>query len=242
MTTSVIIPARNAGRFIKKAVSSALACRSDEVIVVDHSSDDDTVDQIPRDSAVTVVYAPPGGGPGRAKNVGLKRASGDLVTFLDADDILVNLRDRIKSLEKHSDVDAVFGRIAGLIDSDGLPLADLPFLAWMASADSKNRALGAITADRIALSELPGYFTLMYRRSLLEEIGPFDETLDRAEDFDLAYRCALKKPIGFIDLPCVMYRIHDANTSVARSHHGRIIVRPETREAHTRALRKHGLV
>lgn len=249
MKLSIIIPAFNAARFIERSVRSAAACAaqlgpgvSTEIVVVDHGSTDCTADAVPTDIKLRLLRIAPGGGPARAKNVGFEVAYGDLITFLDADDVMVDLKARVGE-------GATFGRIAGLIDENDAPIADLAFDSWVASSDTRNRGIGSIDAERIALSQLPGYFTLVYPRWLLERIGPgpFDESLDRAEDFDLAYRCALMlerdglPAIKFVDSPCIQYRVHGNNASILLDSKGRIDVRPETRAAHQRALLKHGL-
>lgn len=251
MKVSIIVPAFNAARFIGRAIQSVFTCAAGlnfELIVVDHASTDGTREAVdaalPEGCGLRIVSAPVGGGPARAKNVGFEMSRGDLITFLDADDVMVDLKARVEQMHWN----AVFGRIGGLIDENDAPVSDPAFDAWVASCDAKNRHAGTISPQRIARSELPGYFTLLYRRSLLErEVfrmgtapGPFDESLDRAEDFDLAYRCSLDGPIEFVDAVSVLYRVHDSNMSVVRRDYG-VVVRPETRAAHQRALQKHGL-
>lgn len=243
---SVIIPARNAERFIEESIRSALDCGADEVIVVDHASSDNTrsvASMFEPLKFVRMVSAEAGGGPARAKNVGFAASRGDLITFLDADDILTDLHDRAEALapppQKGGRYQAVFARIDDIIDGNGQRAQALGLRTWLIGA--YNRVVDAVPADRVARGYLPGYATLMYRRELLEKVGPFDETLDRAEDFDMAYRCALVEPIGFVNRPCYLYRIHDANTSVVNVG-SEVLPRPETRAAHRRALAKHGLL
>src|ERR1700733_8382922 len=86
---TVVIPAFNAGRIITAALQSVFGqtYRDYEVIVVDDGSTDDTASQLAewRDR-LTYVYQP-NGGPGSARNEGLRRARGRLIAFLDADDV-----------------------------------------------------------------------------------------------------------------------------------------------------------
>jgi len=262
---SVIIPAFNAAPFIRQAIASVRDCATDskaiELIVVDHASTDETaavalaaLEAIP-DIQTFLVSAPAGGGPARAKNVGFAASTGDLVTFLDADDVMVDLKARVEAIGSKG---AVFARIAGLIDENGHPFSDRTFDSWVASCDGVHANFGRISVDGVAQGQLPGYFTLLYSRSLLERMsfrtlyeklyrpigsvaGPFDESLDRAEDFDLAYRCAREiGSIDFVDVPSVLYRVHGSNSSIFRGPNG-ILVRPETRAAHRRAMQKNGL-
>lgn len=250
-TVSIIIPARNSASFIVDAVESVYRQigYSFEVIVVDHASTDDTATAVsrinPNETAgdLRIIKAPDGGGPSRAKNIGISHAKGEFVTFLDSDDVRVDesIEHQLKTLRDHPEAGSVFGRIAGLMDSAGTPILDKSFYSWLAASNALNRERGCITPDRIAANELPGYFTLLYRKSLIDAVGKFDETLSRAEDFDFAYRCAKQAPMLFLDAPCVFYRIHDKNISIMKDAAGRVMSRPETKIAHRRALQKHGL-
>jgi succinoglycan biosynthesis protein ExoO len=91
-TVSVVIPARNAARWIKTAVSSVAtqtlaAC---EVIVIDNASTDDTC-AVVKQLQVTIpelilVRNPRDLGVGASRNIGIRRATGDWIALLDADD------------------------------------------------------------------------------------------------------------------------------------------------------------
>jgi glycosyltransferase involved in cell wall biosynthesis len=87
---SVIIPTYNGSVVVKETISSVLAQTwSDlEVIVVDDGSTDDTraVVENLRDSRVRYFYKT-NGGPASARNLGLSKAEGDYITFLDHDDL-----------------------------------------------------------------------------------------------------------------------------------------------------------
>lgn len=85
---SVIIPAYNASRTIEQAVRSALEQRHREleVLVIDDGSSDDTAERADR-MGVRVIRQP-NQGPGAARNQGLEAARGELIQFLDADDVL----------------------------------------------------------------------------------------------------------------------------------------------------------
>lgn len=85
---SVIIPAFNASRWIAETIASVRAQTypSVEILVVDDGSTDDTA-SLAREAGAVVLHTH-GGGPGGARNAGLAHARGELIQFLDADDLL----------------------------------------------------------------------------------------------------------------------------------------------------------
>lgn len=90
---SIIIPAYNVERYIHRAIESSLdqTCRDVEVVVVDDGSTDQTWDVIQQYAAEDcrlIAVANKNGGVSKARNEALRRARGEYVLFLDADDWL----------------------------------------------------------------------------------------------------------------------------------------------------------
>lgn len=110
---SVIIPAYNAAAFIEEALRSVLVQthRNLEVIVVDDGSKDATalIARSIGDPRVRVV-SQPNGGVSAARNTGLGLATGEYISFHDADDSMepTNLAEKLQALRVY-DVDWVFG-------------------------------------------------------------------------------------------------------------------------------------
>ena len=87
---SVIIPAYNAGAFIKKSIESVLAQTVEgfEIIVVDDGSEDNTGDIVKSINDCRVRYMRQlNGGVSSARNTGILNANGEYICFLDADDV-----------------------------------------------------------------------------------------------------------------------------------------------------------
>jgi len=116
-SVSVIIPARNAARYIRQAIESVLKQREGEadpnldVIVVDNASTDDTGDCVQRcfGSKVRVLNEPKPGAA-CARNAGIAAASAPLLAFLDADDLWLpgKLDEQVAVLATHPEVSLVF--------------------------------------------------------------------------------------------------------------------------------------
>jgi glycosyltransferase involved in cell wall biosynthesis len=171
--TSVIIPVRNGAKFVAEAIGSALAQldQADEVIVVDDASTDDT-------RAVVASVADPrvrllkgsGRGVSSARNIGLVAATGEYITFLDHDDLWPPERHRtmVSILADNPQVDAVYGRMR--VNFDGVE----PSHKWE-RMDGNEHLLNSLC-------------TSLFRRSALDRIGGFDESMPFAEDSDYVLR------------------------------------------------------
>ena len=87
MRVSTIIPAYNSANWIAQAIESVQAQTypSDQIIVVDDDSSDDTA-EVAEASGAEVLRMPKNGGSPAARNMGLSHASGDVIALLDADD------------------------------------------------------------------------------------------------------------------------------------------------------------
>nr|MCR5372336.1 glycosyltransferase family 2 protein [Solobacterium sp.] len=85
---SVIIPACNAQKYISEAIDSVSAASTSiplEIIVVNDGSTDGTSDIVSSMNAILLEKEK--GGAASARNAGLKASSGELIAFLDADDV-----------------------------------------------------------------------------------------------------------------------------------------------------------
>jgi teichuronic acid biosynthesis glycosyltransferase TuaG len=107
---SIITPVYNAESFITDTIDSVLTqtYQDWEYILVDDCSTDNSVELIRTkyadDSRIKVVCSPCNGGAGVARNLGLDNASGDLIAFLDADDLWQpdKLTKQLVFMQKHN--------------------------------------------------------------------------------------------------------------------------------------------
>ncbi|MDQ1738497.1 MAG: poly(ribitol-phosphate) beta-N-acetylglucosaminyltransferase, partial [Pseudonocardiales bacterium] len=122
LRVSVIVPVYNPGPHIEPLITSlgaqTLPRDEFEVIFVDDGSTDDTperLDQVVANrSNMTVLHEPNSGWPGRPRNVGIDRARGEYVLFVDHDDWLgVEALQRMTDFARANASDIVIGRYAG---------------------------------------------------------------------------------------------------------------------------------
>lgn len=208
-TVSVVMAAKNYGRFIAQAIESVLAqtFAGWELVVVDDGSSDDTeavVRPFLVDHRVRYVRSDTLG-QSRAKNLGLGLTTGAFVAFLDADDawLPTKLARQLATLDADPAVGVVFsGR--RIIDEAGteLPAAAPP------SADHRGDVLGAIFRKNFVC-----FSSAVVRRAVFDHVGGFDPTLDLAIDYDLWLRVATHYRFDFAPEPLVLYRTGHGNLS-----------------------------
>ena len=119
-SVSVIIPVYNGGRFIEKAINSALQqTEVDQVIVVNDGSSDETLEVVEqlqsRDSRIQICHHKNKENRGRSasRNLGIKKAIGNYIAFLDADDYFLPNRftNDKKIFHQNNLVDGVYNAI-----------------------------------------------------------------------------------------------------------------------------------
>src|SRR5262249_15019068 len=127
---SVVVPAYNAERTLRETLDSVLGqtLQDFEVLVVDDGSSDATA-AVARDAGDprVRVLSVPNGGVARARNLGIQEANGDLIAFLDADDLWRprKLERQVEALEARPRAGMSF-TAALRIDADGDPLGPMP--------------------------------------------------------------------------------------------------------------------
>lgn len=204
---SVIMPTFNRREFLQPAIESLLdqSFAHWELIIADDGSDTDTrsyLQSLHAPPRVKVMWLPHSGRPSAVRNAALREARGEYVAFLDSDDLWLprKLEMQIASLIHRPQRQWSYTAFA-LVDCAGRPKE--PPHAARRSAPSgwimKRMLKGEIV---IALP------SVVVARQLLEQLGPFDETLVMCEDDDLWLRLAAHSEIDGIDEPLTLIRRH----------------------------------
>ena len=194
---SIVMPVHNGQRFLAAAIDSALGQDYEpvEVIVVDDGSTDDSADIARARPAVRLIEQP-NGGVSAARNAGLAAARGELIAFLDQDDVLMpdKLTTQVAALIAEPALDFVVGKLRIELEP-GSPRPPWWNPAWNPEGEVASQ-LGTVLARRRAFDAIGGFDE---RYSI---VGDAD-WLARAKDAGLRYRL----------LPQVVmtYRVHEHN-------------------------------
>jgi len=207
---SVIIPTYNSARYITAAVESVLAqtFTDYELIVVDDGSTDETRQVLQQyEGKLTYIYQE-NQGRSAARNTGIGAASGDYIAFLDSDDLWLpkKLECQVPILDHHPAVALVYSQLL-YIDSRGNPVR---FRGKWVYGDDESRIIIADRCKDLFLGCVVsgGGSNAVVRRSLLDEVGLFDEALSYPEDWDLWLRLSRKGPFAYIPEPLGYYRVY----------------------------------
>jgi glycosyltransferase involved in cell wall biosynthesis len=195
---SVIIPTYNRGWTIGEAVDSVLAqdYRDFELIVVDDGSADNTSQVLDAYRGTIKVFRQENKGVSAARNRGIAEASGRFIAFLDSDDLWLPQKLSTQVEFFNTTPDALICQTEEVWIRSGVRINP---------KKRHKKPSGMIFEPSLALC-LVSPSAVMIRRSLLEIVGNFDETLPLCEDYDLWLRISCRFPVYRIDTPLIIKR------------------------------------
>lgn len=210
---SIIIDNYNYGPFLRQAIDSALGQTHErtEVVVVDDGSTDNSREIIAKYDNRVISVLKGNGGQGSAFNAGFARSCGEIVVFLDADDLLLPeaAQRMVEIFRTHPHIARIQYRLA-VIDSTGTPTGAVvpPSYIQMPSGDLRRYA-----------SELNNYAAWWppttgnaFSRWTLRQIFPMPESaFHLCADYYLLRANALCAPIVSVDEVHACYRFHGSN-------------------------------
>lgn len=199
-TVTIVVPVFNGERFLGETLDSMFAqgYPALEVIIVDDGSTDSTAEVARSYPSVRYVYQENQGDAG-ARNTGLAHATGDLLGFLDADDLWVpnKLQPQLDFLAANPQYGGTVARLRNFMDPN-----------WPRSDAA---ALAILENQSLALS----LGSLVFHRWVLDKVGGFDTTLKHASDLDWFVRAhELGVRIAARPETLVLRRLHSSNYSL----------------------------
>jgi glycosyltransferase involved in cell wall biosynthesis len=192
---SIIIPAYNGAEYLDSALASIEAQQfaDQEILLIDDGS---PVEMKP--PAFVRYIRQTHQGPAAAYNRGIREARGEILAFLDIDDMWTpgHLSRTHAALEADPEAGIAQGRMRQL------------------------------SGDQISGPyRMPYIQSCVFRREALEMCGGVDETMPLGEDYDLIYRCWEKDIVKInIDEVSFIYRRHGGNTSNGNNHRAHLMV------------------
>jgi hypothetical protein len=216
--TSVIIPTFNRAGVVCDALASVLGqTRGDlEVLVMDDGSTDDTADRVVPflgDGRVRYLRGE-NRGPAAARNRGVAMSRGELVSFLDSDDLwqAEKLEREVGFLDEHAEAQAVFCDVEKYDDGVYTPsfMRESPAFFEMirdlppgASTVFSRSAMYLCLLNDVPVK--PSAFTC--RRHCLDELGGLREDLRCSEDWDFFLRFAKRYRFGYLNESLATLRV-----------------------------------
>ena len=206
---SVIIPAFNRAHTLPKALDSVLSqtLKPREIIVVDDGSTDET-NAVLADYPGLCIISQDNRGVSAARNVGIEKAGGEWLAFLDSDDEWLK-----EKLEKQWDTICIDDKLICHTEE-----------IWIRNGQrvnpmKKHKKFGGMIYERCLPLCVISPSSVMIHRSVFEDVGVFDESLEVCEDYDLWLRICAKYSVLFIDEPLIVkYGGHEDQLS--RKHWG----------------------
>jgi glycosyltransferase involved in cell wall biosynthesis len=207
---SVVMPAFNAGKYIRSAVHSILnqTYKNLELIIIDDASEDDTysiAQSFLVDTRVILLSNDQNEGIVFSRNKGIALAKGEYIAMMDSDD--VSLPTRIEHQVRHMKANPDWGAIGSyyhVIDGEGKKVTTIKL-------PKDPYDISTFLLFNVSFC----HSTLMMRTDVAKAYR-YRSGFDIIEDYEIAYRISRDFPIGNLPEFAVLYRVHGLNISLEK--------------------------
>ena len=206
---SIVIPSLNQGRFIEETILSIFAQKwpDVELIIIDGGSTDETLDIIRKHAASIAFWiSEPDRGQADAINKGLRKATGDIVTWFGADDVYAS---------------GIFAAVAEVWRRNPNAIYAAPVANFYARGREQLVRPFGLSIDNVvhywrrqSRWHDPGLF---WSRSVINAAGDLDSSLHYAFDFDFLVRALQHAPVEYVDHVAAGFRLHKTSKSIAQT-------------------------
>ena len=215
---SVIMNCRNSSEFLREAIDSVFAQSFDnwEIVFWDNQSTDLSPEiaqsyRTEEDSGKQILRYFRAAEPaplGLARNLAIKKARGDLVAFLDCDDLWApdKLARQVELFQANPAL--------GLVCTDTKIVKGEETLSLMFETARPFR--GEVFAELIAAGWISMSSAVVSMKALNSLSHWFDPAFNVAEEADLFYRIAHDWELDYVDAPLTSWRVHGTNTTFAK--------------------------
>jgi glycosyltransferase involved in cell wall biosynthesis len=204
---SVIIPVFNGEKTLQETIESVLNqnWRDFELLIINDGSEDATLEIVARfkDSRIK-IFSYPNAGQSTSRNRGIGLATGEYISFIDADDLWTpdKLEAQLRALQENPKA-AVAYSWTDWIDESGQLLGQ----------GSHNTEQGKVFAKLLLNDFVANGSNALIRRQALTEVGGFDASVTPAEDWDMWLRLAVHYEFVAVPYVQVFYRISPSSAS-----------------------------
>lgn len=213
---SIIMPAYNASNYIQESIDSVIAQTylNWELLIVDDGSTDATSEIIKRnilkDNRIKLFFQE-NSNQAIARNLGISKSKGELLAFLDSDDVWLSNKLKVTLENFDSEVfDLIFTE--SFFTSDSVICNSNPQYQTMGVGALNYQGDSGLKAF-IERNQIP-ILTVIVKKEYVIEINNFDSNCVPAEDYDLWMRLLLNgSKFQSIDIPLSIYRVHKKSST-----------------------------
>lgn len=204
---SVVIPVYNGEKTIRETLESLLnqTFTDFEALVINDGSQDATLDVVAsfKDSRIK-VFSYPNSGPSASRNRGIALASGEYISFLDADDLWTSdkLEAQLQALQAYPEAALAYSWTDFINESN-------QFLR----RGSYINVTGDVYKHLLLTDFLENGSNPLVRKQALVEVGEFDESLTHGEDWDMWLRLAARYHFVAVPSAQILYRVYASSSS-----------------------------
>ena len=204
---SIVTPSFNQGKFLEETIQSVLGQGYPdlEYIIIDGGSSDNSVEIIRKyQESLAYWVSEPDGGQTQAINKGLKRATGEIIAYLNSDDFYLpgSLQKVADFFSANPDVGLVYGD-CNIIDEEGTVVLRKRELQF-------DYTMGCMIGFGVLIPQ-PSAFI---KRETFQKVGYFNEEFQNAMDAEYWFRVARAAKIRHIPASLSSFRIHgDSKTT-----------------------------
>ena len=207
------MPAFNSTPWIGDAIESIRAQDYDafEIIVIDDGSTDGTAEAVRRLDDRIRVFEQDRQGPAAARNLGVARAKGEYLAFLDADDLWLpgKLRLQMEFFTTHPDARIVYTQHAYFSADDQVQAQSATAATATSATPSLDHELSGWIYPELLLDSHIHIITAVIHRSVFDTVGGFDGQFGKGSDYDFWIRAARHFPAFRLKRVTALYRIHE---------------------------------
>ncbi|WP_199621704.1 glycosyltransferase family 2 protein [Paenibacillus alkalitolerans] len=194
---TVITPSYNQERFIRRTINSVLkqGVENLEYLVFDGGSSDGTINILKSFDGAISYESQKDGGQANAVNKGLKRSRGEIIGWLNSDDVYYPnaIRSVLEVFDKYPEIEVIYGEADHIDEHDR-------FLEAYYTEDWNYERL-----KEVCFICQPAVF---FRKSVIEKYGLLDETLNYCMDYEFWLRIGKYNPFFFLKQKLAGSRLH----------------------------------